>query len=125
MDIGTGMNGEKIGFKQAVGRGLRRHCPSCDAPTLFRGYLKVSPVCQNCGAANGEHRVDDIASYFTILLVGHVILAPVLALPFIWNMPGWAVMTTVLAVMTAATLAALPFVKGGVIGAISASGRTG
>ena len=112
---------QQIGFGQAVGRGLKRHCPQCDAPTLFSGYLKVNPICGNCGADNGEHRVDDIASYFTVLLVGHVILAPLLAVPAFWAMPLWVSMSVIMGLVALCTLAALPFIKGGVIGALEAT----
>lgn len=113
-----------IGFGTAVKRGLKRECPHCAAPTLFEGYLKVRPTCPNCGADNGRHRVDDIASYFTILLVGHVLLAPALAIPYFWYIPLWASLSIFIGTMTLATLALLPFIRGGVIGALAAtSGR--
>jgi uncharacterized protein (DUF983 family) len=114
---------EQIGFAQAVGRGLKRHCPHCDAPTLFSGYLKVAPICTNCGADNGEHRVDDIASYVTVLLVGHLIILPLLAVPAFWTMPMWASMGAIMTMVALATLAALPFIKGGVIGALEVAAR--
>ena len=110
-----------IRFGEAVMRGLKRHCPHCDSPTLFSGYLKVRDTCPVCGAANGRHRVDDIASYFTVLLVGHLVLAPALAIPFFWYLPLWASTSIFLVAMTAATLAALPFIKGGVVGALVAT----
>ncbi len=112
---------DQIGFGAAVLRGLKRHCPQCDSPTLFTGYLKVRPCCPVCGADNGQHRVDDIASYFTILIVGHVVIAPTLAIPFFWNLPLWASLGIILTGVTGITLAALPFIKGGVIGALSAT----
>lgn len=109
-----------IGFGDAVLRGLRRHCPVCDAPTLFQGYLKVRPICPDCGADNGRHRVDDVASYFTVLLVGHLVVAPSLAIPVFWSMPLWASLGVMSLLVVAATLAALPFIKGGVVGALFA-----
>lgn len=112
---------QQIGFGQAVRRGLKRHCPQCDAPTLFSGYLKVRPICSNCGTDNGQYRVDDIASYFTVLLVGHLILAPLLAVPAFWAMPLWVSMSVIMGLVALSTLAALPFIKGGVIGALRAT----
>ena len=112
---------EQIGFGQSVSRGLKRHCPQCDAPTLFSGYLKVHDTCAKCGADNGQHRVDDIASYTTVLLVGHIIVAPLLAIPAFWFMPLWASMSVIMLLVGLATLAALPFIKGGVIGALRAA----
>jgi uncharacterized protein (DUF983 family) len=114
---------EQVSFGKAVGRGLKRHCPQCDAPTLFSGYLKVRPTCTHCGADNGQYRVDDIASYVTVLLVGHVIVAPLLAIPAFWVMPLWASMTVIMLLVALATLAALPFIKGGVIGALETASR--
>jgi uncharacterized protein (DUF983 family) len=121
--IGTGKMDQQIGFGQLVGRGLKRHCPQCDAPTLFAGYLKVEATCAKCGADNGQHRVDDIASYATVLLVGHIIVAPLLAIPAFWYMPLWASMSVIMLLVGLATLAALPFIKGGVIGALRAAAR--
>ena len=113
----------QLSFGDGIKRGLKRHCPHCDAPTLFAGYLRVQPTCPSCGADNGRHRVDDIASYFTVLLVGHVLIAPALAIPFFWYVPLWASMTILLTSIAGATLAALPFIKGGVIGALAATSQ--
>ena len=110
-----------IPFSQAMLRGLRRRCPRCDAPSLFQGYLKVRPICPACGAENGKHRVDDVASYFTVLIIGHLVVAPALAIPFFWTMPLWASMSILLAAVAAATLAALPYIKGAVLGALFAN----
>ena len=111
----------KISFGEGVKRGLRRHCPHCDSPTLFAGYLKVRERCPVCMSDNGQYRVDDIASYFTVLLIGHLLVAPSLAIPWFWSLPLWASLGILLSAMTLATLAALPFIKGGVIGALAAS----
>ena len=114
----------QLGYGTAILRGLRRHCPRCDSRTLFLGYLKVRPRCPVCAADNGQHRVDDIASYFTVLLVGHIVVAPTLAIPYFWNMPLWASLGIILTGVTGVTLAMLPFIKGGVIGGLAASQGT-
>jgi uncharacterized protein (DUF983 family) len=110
-----------VTFGQAVIRGLQRHCPHCNSTTLFDGYLQVRPTCPICGADNGRHRVDDIASYFTILLVGHIVIAPALAIPALWRMSLIGATGLLLVIVALVTLAALPFVKGGVIGALEAT----
>lgn len=112
---------EPIPVSQAMLRGFKRHCPRCDAPTLFEGYLKVRPTCPACGADNGRHRVDDVASYFTVLIIGHLVVAPALAIPVFWTMPLWASLGIMLAAVGAATLAALPYIKGAVLGALFAN----
>jgi uncharacterized protein (DUF983 family) len=116
-------NTTALTFRTAVLRGLKRHCPRCDTPSLFSGYLKVRPVCYACGADNARYRVDDVASYVTVLLIGHILVAPALAIPVFWTMPLWASLGILLSVMTLATLAALPFLKGGVIGALAATSQ--
>jgi uncharacterized protein (DUF983 family) len=108
---------------RAMRRGLKLRCPSCGEAPLYRAYLKVIPVCPHCGAENGEHRVDDAASYFTVLIVGHVVVAPMLAFEVIWDASMLLVLSIMLPAVGIVALAALPFVKGGIIGAMSAQAR--
>ncbi len=108
---------------RAMKRGLRLRCPSCGKAPLYRSYLKVEPVCPRCGAANGEHRVDDAASYFTVLLVGHLVVAPMLVFEVIWDGPLWLVLTVTLFAVGLVALASLPFIKGAIVGLMSAHGR--
>jgi uncharacterized protein (DUF983 family) len=58
-----------------------------------------------------------------VLLIGHILIAPALAIPFFWYAPLWVTMTIIIGAMTLATLAALPFIKGGVIGALAATSQ--
>jgi len=108
---------------RAMKRGLKLRCPSCGTAPLYRSYLKVEPVCPTCGAENGEHRVDDAAAYFTVLIVGHVVVAPMLAFEIFWDAPMALVLGIALPAVGAVALAALPFVKGGIIGLMSAQER--
>ncbi len=107
---------------QALWRGFRGRCPECGEGRLFRGYLKVEPICPVCGHENGRYPADDAPPYFTILLVGHLVIGPMLLFPFIWQAPVALVLGTTLPVLAAATLALLPRVKGAVIGAHWAAG---
>ena len=98
-------------------RGFAGHCPNCGKANLLRAYLKVVPTCPNCGHDNAQYPADDAPPYFTILIVGHLIVAPALCFSFIWTWPvGWVLLATLPAIM-AATLLLLPRVKGAVIGA--------
>jgi len=108
---------------RAMKRGLKLRCPSCGNAPLYRSYLKVDPICSSCGAANGEFRVDDAASYFTVLIVGHVVVAPMLAFEAIWNASLLLVLGIALPAVGVVALGALPFVKGGIIGVMSAQAR--
>jgi uncharacterized protein (DUF983 family) len=58
----------------AVGRGLTGRCPACGKGKIFNGFLKVVTACSNCGAPLGLARADDAPPYFTILIVGHIVI---------------------------------------------------
>jgi len=97
-------------------RGLQRRCPNCGEGRLFAGYLKVEPVCEACGHENGAYRADDGPAYFTMLIVGHLVVAPLLGFSFILAWPAAAVLAVTLPLVAAITLAVLPLVKGAFIG---------
>jgi uncharacterized protein (DUF983 family) len=98
-------------------RGVAEHCPECGKGRLYRAYLKVESPCGVCGADNAQYPSDDAPPYFTILIVGHLIVAPALCFSFIWTWPiAWVLAITLPAIL-AATLLLLPRVKGAVIGA--------
>ncbi len=99
-----------------LARGARLRCPNCGRGTLFARYLKVSPTCDVCGNDNGQYRADDAPPYFTILIVCHLVVGPLLAFPFIWKAPLWVVLGTTLPALLLLTLVLLPRVKGAVIG---------
>lgn len=97
-------------------RGVAHHCPNCGSGKLYRAYLKVR-ACDVCGHDNAAYPADDAPPYFTILIVGHLIIAPLLIFPFIWQAPTALVLATTLPAIAIATLLILPRVKGAVVGA--------
>ena len=105
------------------GSGLR--CPSCGEGHLFRAYLKVADHCGHCGQALHHHRADDAPPYFTIFIVGHIVLAGVLYLeqtyaPDVWmHALIWVPLTFVM------TLLMLPRIKGALVGLQWALGMHG
>ncbi len=99
-------------------RGVRHRCPNCGEGRLYRGYLKVEPVCEACGHELGSYPADDGPAYFTILLVGHLVVAPLLLFPVIWEGPPLIVVPVCLTTLATLTLLLLPRVKGAVIGAL-------
>ena len=107
-------------------RGLGRRCPNCGKGALFKGYLKVEPTCAACGHENGAYRADDGPAYFTVLIVGHVVIVPFLILgaPLIMKTPPQVLIPVALAVLAAITLTALPIIKGAVVGLLYALGVT-
>src|SRR5689334_11527264 len=100
-----------------VGRGLVRRCPNCGDGGLFDGYLRVRPICDRCGNDNDRYPADDAPPYVTILLVGHIVVAPMLMLEAIRVWPLWLSLSVACSSVLLVTLALLPLIKGGVIGA--------
>jgi uncharacterized protein (DUF983 family) len=62
----------------ALQRGFACTCPACGRGRLFGRFLKVEPACQACGTELHHQRADDAPPYFTMFIVGHVIIALVL-----------------------------------------------
>jgi uncharacterized protein (DUF983 family) len=98
-----------------VKRGARMRCPHCGEGHVYRKYLKVQ-ACEACGHDNTRYPADDAPPYFTILIVGHVVVGPLLFFPWIWQANIWLVLGTVMPALLLATLAFLPVVKGAVVG---------
>ena len=69
---------------RAVRRGFAGRCPHCGEGRLFRAYLKVDDACPVCGEDFTPQRADDAPAYVTILIVGHFIVAGVVAAEDIW-----------------------------------------
>lgn len=101
---------------RSMWRGARERCPACGEGSLFYRYLKVSPECGRCGHDLDQYPSDDGPAYFTILLVGHAVVLPLLLFDFIWKAPTAVVVPAVLIPLGVLTLFALPRVKGAVIG---------
>lgn len=119
-----GMNEIKHPLKRSVGRGLQHRCPACGDGQLYGRFLKVEPTCQVCGQDLAKYPADDGPAYLTIVLVGHLIIAPLLLFPIVWESSAWISVPVLLTALTAITLAALPRVKGGWIGMMYALGVT-
>ena len=103
---------------RSLARGFSGKCPNCGKGRLFYRYLKVEPVCQTCGCDLDAYPSDDGPAYFTVLLVGHLTVVPFLIIcwAWIWKAPIALVLSSVLIAFGAITLAALPVIKGGVVG---------
>jgi uncharacterized protein (DUF983 family) len=106
----------------AMLRGLRGRCPKCGDGKLFWKYLKVSPSCEACSHDLARYPADDGPAYFTILIVGHLLIAPFFLFPVIWGMSLWVLLPATLIPLAIATLMLLPRIKGGFIGVLYAMG---
>ncbi len=101
---------------QAIWRGARLRCPNCGEGHLYKAYLKVADTCPECGEDLHHHRADDAPAYFTITIVGHIVVAGALLLekgfaPETWlHMVLWIPLTLLLC------LGLLPVIKGALVG---------
>jgi uncharacterized protein (DUF983 family) len=101
---------------RSIGRGLAHRCPSCGRGRLFGRYLKVEPHCKGCGHELTRYPADDGPAYLTILIVGHLLVAPLLFFPIIWQSSPYYSVPISLGSLLLLTLALLPRVKGGWVG---------
>lgn len=109
---------------RSIFRGVRHRCPSCGEGRLFWRYLKVQSRCERCDHSLAQYPADDGPAYLTILLVGHLVVAPLLLFPVVWESDPIYSVPIILIPMAALTLAVLPRIKGGWIGLMHALGVT-
>ena len=100
----------------AMWRGTRHRCPNCGRGEMYTGYLKVADSCSECGQELHHHRADDAPPYFTIFVVGHIILAGVLALEQAYAPAAWVHAVVWVPATLVMSLAMLPRVKGMLVG---------
>lgn len=100
----------------SVLRGLRMRCPRCGVGPYRRGYLKVADHCIHCGEKLGHIRADDGPAYFTLLVVGHVVVPGALVVEQRWAPPLVPFTAGALVVTALLIWALLPAIKGGMVG---------
>ena len=101
---------------------LKGRCPACGEGKLFSRYLKVQPACSHCGLNLAKYPADDGPAYFTILIVGHLVVAPLLIFPVIWEASPVIVLPATLIPLAIVTLLLLHVTKGWFIGLLYALG---
>ena len=100
----------------ALTRGLACTCPSCGKTKLFTGYLRVVDACADCGAPLGSLRADDAPPYFTIFIVGHIVVPLMLIADMHFDIPDWIQASFWVPVSGLLALALLRPVKGATVG---------
>lgn len=100
---------------RALLRGAGTRCPNCGKGHLFLGYLKTASQCNKCAEPLFHHQADDAPSYFTVLIIGHIIIPLVLLIEVAYHPPLWIHATIWLPLTTAAALLTLRPVKGALV----------
>jgi uncharacterized protein (DUF983 family) len=100
----------------ALMRGLRGRCPACGEGHLFRSYVKMKDDCDHCGTPLRPHRADDAPAYFTIFIVGHIVVPGMLVVEKAFTPPDWMQMAIWVPMTLVLALAILPRVQGALVG---------
>jgi uncharacterized protein (DUF983 family) len=103
---------------ETVWRGLRRLCPRCGQGHMFAGYLSVREACDVCKMPFEPLRSDDAPPYFTLFIVGHIVISLYLLLWALIPVPVWAQAIIWSTLTLVLSLVLLPFIKGGVMAVI-------
>ena len=110
------MNEERPDFWTCVWRGWRGLCPRCGEGRLFSGFLKMRSHCPVCDLGLEPYRADDAPAYFTIFIVGHIVVPLVLAFEKYGSEPPlWLHAALWLPLSVGLALFLLPRIKGAVI----------
>lgn len=96
-------------------RGWRCRCPDCGEGRLFASFLKVPHACAHCGTELHHHRADDAPPYFTMFIVGHVVIGALLMVEKRWQPEVWVHLVLWLPLTIVMSLWLLPRIKGALI----------
>jgi len=107
---------ENRSAKISMYRGFRHRCPNCAKGALFRKYLKVTDTCSSCDEKLSHHRADDAPPYFTILIVGHIVVPLALGSERAWQLSVMTHLLLWLPLILILSLVLLPSVKGAIVG---------
>jgi uncharacterized protein (DUF983 family) len=97
-------------------RGACHRCPSCGKGRIFRAFLKVADQCPSCDEALHHHRADDAPPYFTIVIVGKIVIPMALVAEQMYRPEIWVQTTLWTVTALVLTMLLLPAVKGALVG---------
>ncbi|MEQ9520127.1 MAG: DUF983 domain-containing protein [Parvibaculum sp.] len=112
----TGFERNSRAVWQSIKRGLRFKCPACGEGQLFRKYLKVADTCNHCGEELHHHRADDAPPYFTIFIVGHIVIPLVTWVEIAYQPSMWFHAALWVPMILGLSSILLPMTKGGTVG---------
>ena len=99
-------------LQESVRRGLAGRCPRCGKGTLFAGFLKVAPRCENCGQDFAFADSADGPAFFVMSFAGFVVVLAALVVEVLYQPPYWLHALLWVPLILAMTLAPLRPVKG-------------
>ena len=102
--------------QSAMLRGALLRCPRCGIGSLFGSYLKTVERCGHCNEALHHHRADDAPAYFTMFIVGHIVVGGVLYMEQTWAPEAWVHAMIWLPLTVVLCLLLLPAIKGLLVG---------
>lgn len=100
----------------AIQRGLFGKCPACGKGQMFGDYLKVNPVCENCGEELFHEQAHDFPPYINISIVAHIVLFGIVLAEQHANWEMWVHLLVWPALTVVLAMALMQPVKGAVVG---------
>ena len=112
LDSSAGAEAADRPVAAALRAGAAQRCPACARAPLYRAFLKVHDTCPRCGEALHHQRADDAPAYFTMAIVGHVVVGGLLALEQNLAPPSWVQLAIWMPATVILSLVLLPRIKG-------------
>jgi uncharacterized protein (DUF983 family) len=98
-----------------MARGLLRRCPNCGQGPMFAKFLKIADSCEACGEELHHHHADDAPPYFTMFIVGHIVIPLMLVVEQVWAPPLEVHFVLWTGLVLALTFALMQPVKGAIV----------
>ena len=99
----------------SIKRGWKQTCPCCGKGPMYKSYLKVNDACPSCGEELHHQRADDAPPYFTMMIVGHIVVGGILVLEQNYALDLWLQLAIWLPAVVLLSLWLLPRVKGALV----------
>jgi uncharacterized protein (DUF983 family) len=110
------MESESRSVWNAMWRGAKCCCPACGTGAIFGGFLKIADNCSVCGTALYHHKADDAPPYFTMFIVGHIVIPGVVVVEKLWRPAIWLHFALWFPLAVGLTFLLMPRVKGAIVG---------
>jgi len=100
----------------AMLRGAKNRCMNCGEGRIFDGFLATRHACEKCGEEFHHHRADDAPPYFTITIVGHIVIPALLIVEVMWRPALWIHMSLWVPLTLILSLGLMRPIKGALVG---------